>query len=231
MHYVGDELELFSIAVNWKARLRRELAPHIRGHVLEVGAGIGSTTRALRGPSATAWTCLEPDPRMCATLRSAEWGAGPSVDVLQGTVAALASESRFDTILYIDVLEHIADDRAETERVAAHVRPGGRLVVVAPAHQWLYSPFDAAVGHFRRYDRKSLRSVVPAWLIERSCRYIDSVGLLASFANRAILRGRQPNKAQLLLWDRLFVRASRVADTALAGRVGKTIVGVWEVPE
>lgn len=73
------------------------------------------------------------------------------------TLAALPRDSRFDTILYIDVLEHIADDRAELVEAARRLNPGGYLVVLSPAHQWLFTAFDAAIGHVRRYTAKSLR--------------------------------------------------------------------------
>ena len=79
-----------------------------------------------------------------------------------------------DCILYLDVLEHIADDRAEMKRAAARLAPGGRLVVLAPAHQALFSVFDRAVGHHRRYDRKSLRALTLPELELRTLRYVDA---------------------------------------------------------
>ena len=74
----------------------------------------------------------------------------PSLAV-SGTCAVLnrvraPADERFDTILYIDVLEHIDDDLGELARSATHLRPGGHLIVLAPAHQALYSPFDKAIG-------------------------------------------------------------------------------------
>jgi 2-polyprenyl-3-methyl-5-hydroxy-6-metoxy-1,4-benzoquinol methylase len=68
-----------------------------------------------------------------------------------GSTETLGPEERFDTALYIDVLEHIRDDQTEVARVGRHLTPGGHLVVLAPAHQALYTLFDAAIGHFRRY--------------------------------------------------------------------------------
>ena len=65
-------------------------------------------------------------------------------------------------------LEHIEDDREGLKLAAAHLRPGGRTIVLSPAHQWLFTPFDAAIGHFRRYNRSMLRSISPPELrIER----------------------------------------------------------------
>jgi len=124
--YVGDELELFQHATRWKAYYARGLRPFIAGDVLEVGAGLGATSRFLCTGHQRSWTCLEPDPGLHRQLES-------SLDVnplacpgraLLGTVASLPSEDRFDTILYVDVLEHIEDDRSELTGSAARLRPG-----------------------------------------------------------------------------------------------------------
>src|SRR5262249_9818557 len=129
---------------------------------------------------------------------------------------------------YIDVLEHIEDDRGEVARAAAHLVPGGRLVVLSPAHAWLYSDFDAAIGHFRRYDGKSLRALTPPSLKVKSLRYLDSAGLAASGANRFLLRQSMPGRAQIAFWDKCLVPMSRVTDALSAGRLGKSVVAVWE---
>jgi hypothetical protein len=144
-----------------------------------------------------------------------------------GTLADLAPGDCFDAIAYVDVLEHIPDDAAELARAAGHLAPGGRLAVVAPAHQWLYSPFDAAIGHHRRYTKGSLSGVVPTGLTPVTVRYLDAVGLLASAANRMLLRQRLPDRRQLALWDGLMVPLSRGLDPLLGFRVGKSVLGVW----
>ena len=70
-HYVGTELELFAHAVRWKSYLRRLITPYYGAEVLEVGAGIGGTTRVFHDEAVTHWVCLEPDPALAATLRGA----------------------------------------------------------------------------------------------------------------------------------------------------------------
>src|SRR5205814_2351299 len=153
--YVGNELDTFAHAVNWKRYFGRLLAPYVRGAVLEVGAGIGGTTRVLCTPRADRWVCLEPDPELADRLRTsaAERPFPAPVAVEVGTVATLAADRRFDCILYIDVLEHIAADRAELRAAATYLTPGGALVVLCPAHPLLYTEFDRVIGHHRRYPK------------------------------------------------------------------------------
>jgi SAM-dependent methyltransferase len=233
--YAGKELELFARAMRWKSYFASQIRPFLRGEVLEVGAGIGGTTRVLCDDPMLRWTCLEPDFRMASALmgRVRELPGAAAIDVRVGTLADLEASRRFDCILYIDVLEHIEDDAAEMARAAARLRPGGRIVVLAPAHEALYSEFDASVDHYRRYDRRTLRGVMrgamarDAGLACERLIYLDSVGLLLSLANRVFLRRAMPTMRDILFWDRVCVPVSRIVDRWIGHRVGKTVLGVW----
>jgi SAM-dependent methyltransferase len=228
--YVGDELDLFARAVNWKRYFASRLAPFIRGDVLEVGAGIGETTRYLCDGRQSSWVCLEPDGelalRLTGSLDARPLAPPPSVRV--GTVADVEPSAGFDTILYIDVLEHIEDDHREMRRASALLKPGGAVIVLSPACPRLYSEFDRALGHYRRYTKGSLAAVMPPVLRRRSVFYLDSVGFLASAANRVLLRQSLPTAGQVGVWDRLMVPASRVLDVALGRYFGRSVVAVCE---
>ncbi len=208
------------------------LRPYLRGAVLEVGAGLGATTAALCDGRQPRWVCLEPDRAMAAALaRRIEAGGLPACcRAVCGTVADLPPAERFDAVAYIDVLEHVEADAAELAAAAARLRPGGHLIVLAPAHRWLYSPFDAAIGHHRRYTRPSLARVVPAGLTPVRLAYLDSAGLLASAANRWLLRRPLPDARQIALWDGVLVPLSRVLDPLLGFRLGKSVLGIWRAP-
>ncbi len=235
--YAGQELDLFAHAQNWKQYWAAAIRPYLRGDVLEVGAGIGANTRLLLERTSVPidrWVCLEPDARLLEQLRTSLSSTPPSstrtrIELRPGTLADLNPSERFDTVLYIDVLEHIADDADEMRRASARLRHGGRCVVLSPAHQWLFSEFDAALGHHRRYSRKSLKAAAGGAASLRLERlwYLDSCGLLASTANRLMLRQSLPTLRQILFWDRFLVRYSRVLDPLLLHRAGKSVLGVW----
>ncbi|HTI82420.1 MAG TPA: class I SAM-dependent methyltransferase [Acetobacteraceae bacterium] len=228
--YVGGELALFQHARNWKAYFARQLSPYIAGRVLDVGAGIGSNIECLINPNVREWVALEPDPQLAAEItRRSRAGTIPAhCRVVTGTLDAVTAGERFDAILYIDVLEHIDSDHAEVSKAADLLAPGGHLIVLAPAHQFLYSPFDKSIGHFRRYDMKGLRALTPAACHVARLFMLDSVGFLASLANRLILRSGMPTKAQIATWDRAMVPLSRLLDPLLGYRFGKSIVVVWQ---
>lgn len=90
----------------------------------------------------------------------------------------------FVTILYIDVLEHIEDDKEELKKASCHLKPGGYLIILSPSLQILYSTFDAGIGHFRRYTKKSLKSILPSSLKIERLLHLDTIGLLVSMGNR-----------------------------------------------
>ncbi|TMA79293.1 MAG: class I SAM-dependent methyltransferase [Deltaproteobacteria bacterium] len=230
--YGGSELEVFAHATNWKRYWRDLLVPFLRGDALEVGSGIGANTGLLAPRHPGRWTSLEPDRELLdeARRRLAAAGVAHCCTFECGTVRSLEATRIFDTVLYLDVLEHIENDRLEMEHAAQHLAAGGRIVVLAPAHQALFTEFDHAVGHFRRYGKQSLAAVAPAGLRCERLFYVDSVGLCASLANRLFLRQRIPSLEQITFWDRAMVPISRAVDPLLLRSVGKSIIGVWRKP-
>jgi SAM-dependent methyltransferase len=223
--YVGTELELFAEAKNWKNYLRVLLRRYIKGDVLEVGAGIGSNTRLLCRSQYHKWICLEPDPQLFQVLESSIASNG-IVDCYarNGTLDSLNDEQLFDAILYLDVLEHIDRDREEAIKVSQHLKPDGNLIIVAPAHQWLFTPFDAAIGHYRRYNKQTLKAVLPDDIEIVRLNYLDCVGLLASLGNKLVLKQSQPTLKQIKLWDRFMVPISKRLDPAIGYSFGKSVL-------
>jgi SAM-dependent methyltransferase len=228
LSYVGTELEIFSRAVNWKRYWADRIRPYLRGAVLEVGAGTGVNTPFLKTEDCARWVCLEPDEELATKLQTRCETLGCEVRV--GTLEDVPVSSRFDTILYIDVLEHIADDRAELRRAAGLLGAEGHLVVLSPAHQWLFTRFDVAIGHYRRYTRRTLADAAPPALELVRIEYLDAVGVLLSLGNRVALRQSMPAQGQVLLWDRVAVPLSRRVDWMLRYRAGKSVLAVWRRP-
>jgi SAM-dependent methyltransferase len=230
LSYVGSELELFSKASNWKAYYRSRLKRYLVGDVLEVGAGIGATTRTLCDGSQRRWVCLEPDLEMYSELKRqiGERRLLSCCEALAGVTADLGAGDQFDAIIYIDVLEHIESDRDEVRTASAHLKAYGKLIVLAPAHQWLYTPFDKAIGHFRRYNRATLSKIISEDLECIELRYLDSVGMLASLGNHFVLKSSMPTDSQIAFWDKAMIPLSRLIDPLLGYRVGKSILGVWQ---
>ena len=229
--YVGSELELFARAQNWKSYWSSKIKPLLGNSILEVGAGVGSNLLLLR-ENHQQWTALEPDQTQSDTIAALlnEENPASSISVINGTLLDIDPEQVFDSIIYIDVLEHIENDVLEIKHAYKHLSKGGRIIVLAPAHQVLFSPFDNSVGHYRRYNKKTLSNLRPSKAVLETVFYLDSVGCIASWCNSKILKSGMPSKSQIWFWDRLMVPLSRVFDLITAYQLGKTIIAVFKKP-
>ncbi len=228
--YIGTELDIFAEAAHWKAYFGRFLRPYLGKRVLEVGAGLGATTASLCSGKEGEWWCLEPDPGLLSHIEARiRAGTLPACcRPVAGTLKDIPNAACFDTILYIDVLEHIESDRAELELAARHLLPGGHLIVLAPAYPALYSPFDGAIGHYRRYTRPALRTLTPSGTHLVVLRYLDSLGFFLSLANRFLLRQSMPSLRQILFWDRFLTPLTRLTDWLVGYTFGRSILAIWE---
>ncbi len=220
---IAFELELFERAKNWKRYWAKSIAKYVSGSAVEVGAGIGVNAAYLLNDNVKSLMLLEPDPSLFLNLSNREFPQ----NVARASKVVQEVEEMFDTVIYIDVLEHIELDREESTAAYSRMSRGAHLVILAPALPFLYSPFDRAVGHYRRYTKASLRKAIDPRLETVSEFYLDSIGLLASLANRLLLRAAAPSYKQIEVWDRLMVPVSRVIDRLLFYSVGKTVVGVY----
>jgi hypothetical protein len=228
--YAGKELSLFSKAVNWKKYLASKIRPFLGCRVVEVGAGIGATTSILCDGLQQEWICLEPDPvlRNEIDARIAAHQLPTCCHTRGGFVRDLDICQRIDSFLYIDVLEHIREDRYELQSAADRLAPGGTLIVLSPAFNFLYSRFDQAIGHHRRYDKPMLVDRTPRGCRVETIFYLDSIGMATSIINKMVLWQSLPNEKQILFWDRWLIALSRKVDPIMGYSVGRSIVCVWK---
>lgn len=228
--YLGNELELFSNVINWKNYYKRHLLKYISGKVLEVGAGLGATTEFLYNDKVKKWICLEPDVEKAGQIREQvnNCKLPQCCEVIAATIGGIDLKELFDVIIYIDVLEHIPDDKSELRFAKQHLCKQGYLIILAPAHSFLFSEFDRSIGHYRRYHKKSLQRIMPSELECIEIKYLDSMGIMASFINKVFLKNKLPTQAQLHFWDHILIPISKKLDWIFGYRLGKSVFGVWQ---
>ena len=229
--YIGNELDLFEKAINWKKYFCKKINPYLSKSILEVGAGTGSTTKELYNHSANQkWTCLEPDITLSEKIKVLinKNSKYSNCRIINGLLQDIPKKELFEAILYIDVLEHIDNDVSELNTAIQHLSHKGYLIILVPAHQFLYSQFDSAIGHCRRYNKSRLRKIIPSCLTENELLYLDSAGFLASLANKALLKQKLPTSNQIKFWDNHLIRISKKLDSILCHTLGKSILGIWQ---
>ena len=110
----------------------------------------------------------------------------------------------FDTVVLLDVLEHIERDRDFLIRLRAVMKPDGKLILKVPAGRWLHGPMDDAVGHWRRYDKGSLRETIrAAELSPLEVSYFNMAAMFGWWLNGRILRRTTPPSEQIKLFETL----------------------------
>ncbi len=188
-------------AQNYNEWLFRRARPLLGARALDFGAGLGTFTELIAKEAEVV--AVEPDADYIPRLH-ARFDANPRVSIVLGDESALDELGAFDSVVCLNVLEHIRDDGAVFRRFADRLRPGGHLLVLVPAHQALYGAVDESVGHERRYNRRLLRGrLLGAGFEPVELRYVNPVGAAGWLVSSRLLRRDQVPAGPLKLYDAL----------------------------
>jgi SAM-dependent methyltransferase len=189
---------------------------HLGQRILEVGCGCGNLTAALLDRALVVATDVSVSSVHRVAVRFAD---NPNVhacvfDITDPAVLRLR-EHNFDTVLCLNVLEHIADEQTALTHMRALLGRGGKLVLIVPAHRALYGTMDRAIGHHRRYNRRDLRwRLEAAELTVLELYYTNPLGALGWFVSGRVLRQTVPNACALRVFDKLVPALKRVENRA-----------------
>jgi SAM-dependent methyltransferase len=200
------EMAALSQADNYRAALMREFSSSFRGNVLEVGAGIGQITEdLLQKRNIAKLVSVEPHPKFYRQLRE----KFPKHAIINGTFADMDPGEDWDTIVSINVLEHIQDDERELKDyfhcLAKNI---GTLCLFVPARMEIYAEIDKDFGHFRRYTKAGLRKKLKdaGFQIVRM-RYYNIAGYFAWWLNFCLLKKRHFKPESVRFFDRFIFPA------------------------
>ena len=235
--YPGRELEAMSFAVRYHRWILEVFGPYLGSRLVEVGAGAGAFSELLLERQPSSLALIEPSAEMCRQLRE-------RVEPLRGTTQVslhnsffpvvagrIREDERPDSILYVNVLEHIDDDVGELEAVRRALVPGGRAFFFVPAFRWLYGRFDERVGHVRRYTRGELeRKCGLAGFRVIESRYFDLAGVVPWWLKYRLFKSDTLEARTVELYDRFGVPLARVVEKLIRPPLGKNIILVAEKP-
>ena len=223
LSYPGKELESMSFAVNYHKWIVDELAPFLGHNVVEVGAGTGDLTAMLLETELKHLYAFEPASNLFPLLSENMKGRFRVSTVNEYFRSDLVSNV-IDSVLYINVLEHIEDDRKELLMANRALRTGGYLLLFVPALQWLFSNADSSVGHFRRYYKKDLVNLVKdaGFTIEKA-HYFDLAGILPWYVNFVLLKNSF-SASNVTLYDKVVVPPMRVFEKLFKPPIGKNVL-------
>jgi SAM-dependent methyltransferase len=224
--YFGRDLEAMSFASNYYRWMLSLFQKYIGRNILEVGAGSGNFSEFLLESKPQQLVCLEPSENMYPLLAE-RIGHHSNAQARQTFLcdAAAGLEASQDTVFYVNVLEHVEDDALELKLALQTLRPGGHLLIFVPALPFLFGTADENFGHFRRYTKSTLQSLLahlPAKIVE--CRYFDFAGILPWWLSFVVLRQQSLSPGMVKLYDRRVVPVARFLESLVLPPFGKNLL-------
>jgi len=174
----------------YNAWLWEQVAPYAGRRILEVGAGVGNMTRYFLGREHVLVTELNPKylERLRTTFADRPNVAVRSWDLNEGVPEDL-TEHGLDTVLCLNVLEHIEHDEEALSRFFQMLSSGGRVVLIVPALKSLYGETDKAIGHYRRYDKNEIvEKLQKAGFSVETTRFSNPIGIPGWYLNSCLLK-------------------------------------------
>lgn len=234
VEYTGSDLESMDLAVNYRTWIRDVFAPYLGKYIVEVGAGTGSFSKLLLDGKPESLTLVEPSAMFEKLTKEIDPAAySTELRYFNGTFGDLVLgdglAARPDTIVYINVLEHVEDDVAELTQIRETLDDNGKICIFVPAIPFLLSDFDRMIGHFRRYSRRELISKTESAGFRVSlARGFDLPGIFPWLLKYRLMRSLSMEPSMVRLYDRVFVPPIRLAEWVIKPPIGKNLIMVAE---
>ncbi len=226
--YVGKDLEAMSFAVNYHRWILSIFEPYLGTRVVEVGAGTGSFSELLLERRLESLSLVEPSTEMYQQLCRRLDELKPALniktynDIFANVAAEIRSSAAPDSIIYVNVLEHIADDVAELRIINEALPEGGRLFLFVPALSWLHGSFDRQINHYRRYTRTELeKKCIDAGFRVLVSRYFDLLGVLPWWIKYRLLQSNKMEPGAVKFYDQRVVPFARALESSFRPPLGK----------
>jgi len=204
------------------------IRPYVGRRILEVGCGIGNLTGAFLGRDLLVSIDVEED--FVRTVREKFGEGDPGFRALTLNIEADSigdlKTCGFDTVVCLNVLEHIRDDLGALSRMRSLLAESGRLLLLVPALQALYGSLDVHLDHHRRYGRRELRAKLErsGFVVDRMF-FMHLVGAVGWWFNSRVIKARILPEGQIGLYDRL-VPLFRWAESRVRPPVGLSLVAI-----
>lgn len=232
--YLGRELEAMAGASNYYEWILGVFKPFLGQHLVEVGAGLGSFSKLiLRHHSCQTLSLVEPSDGMYEQLVTNAWRLQTitRVETYHGTfpnaAPLITSRQAPDSIIYVNVLEHIAEDGVELDAIHETLSEAGRVFLFVPALPWLYGAFDERVGHVRRYTKSELEQKLQrAGFRMVLSSYFDFPGIGPWWVKYCLLRSATMQPGGVRLYDRFVVPAARRIEALISPPIGKNVIAI-----
>lgn len=216
--YEGWELNFFDNAENFRNYQWNLIKDKIKKKILEVGPGNCVFLKRYYDISKEIFL-FEPSEKIRIEL---------ATKIKNFKEVKLINEfdnSKYDTIIYLDVIEHIQDDQNEILNAYNRLNNDGHLIINVPAFQFLYTEYDKKIGHYRRYSKTSFKKLLNKLNINNfKMNYFDSIGFCLIFFSKYFTLTNKVNfKSSVKIWN-LLIPISKFLDLFLSPFIGKSLM-------
>jgi len=230
VEYFGKDLEAMDHAENYHRWIFELIEPYLGNDLVEVGSGTGTFSRLLLRANPRSLSLIEPSEMYEKLAGNVSDIRGETKvecfqDLFRNVANSIKNEKAPDSIIYINVLEHIEDDENELEIVHRTLSSNGRLCIFVPAQQFLYSDFDRSIGHFRRYKKNELADKCKnAGFKILMTRNFDFPGILPWFVKYRLLRSMTMEQGLTHAYDSYVVPAAKWLESRIHPPIGKNLL-------
>ena len=234
-HVTKDPVGLHTLEVIAKAdRFNRwmydQFRNYLKGEILEIGSGIGNISKLVIEEGHPV-TLSDYNEEYCESLKIQFAGTKNVRDILRIDLLHpqfhdkySSFKERFDSIFLLNVIEHIEDDDLAIKNCRYLLRPGGHLILLAPAYSWLYSSFDRQLGHFRRYSLKALSNMLTKNKFSiLSGSYFNFTGIGGWLLFGKILNQKMLSRSEMSVFNKI-VPIAKAFDKLLGKKIGLSVI-------
>jgi SAM-dependent methyltransferase len=227
-----ETLEAFSQAGKFNRWLYQKIIGYVQGKTLEIGSGIGNISAfLLKDMDDVSLSDLRPE--YCRLLQNKFRNATHLKGVYELDLSLedfnyIHPElmEKFDTVIALNVIEHISDDLLAIRNAKALLRKSGKLVILVPAGQWLYNSIDHELGHNKRYSKSGLNELMEsAGLVVTDCRYFNAAAILGWWVSGSILREKSISSVKLKIYNRM-IPFFKIMDWFISPFTGISVISV-----
>lgn len=199
---------------------------YIRGDVLEVGCGVGSFTKLfVEHGGYDSLYCIDISAPAIDHIRKKDFAKGLRIECID----LMDVEGSYDLIVCMNVMEHVENDSAFFSKLLGLLKKGGVLFHLVPSHKFLYSNFDVAAGHFRRYTKEIMKSFSLPQNVELLKQfYFNPIGALGYWAVYKLMKSGNINdtESEIGLFDKYIVPFSRKV-LPLNSPIGISLISIY----
>ena len=225
--YSGTELDAVREAVNYYDWIIDSFSGAFGKRIAEAGAGIGTVSELLlKRASPTELLLIEPAANNIPALKK-RFAGEPRVQIHQGYLEEIGDSFKADTVIAVNVLEHIERDRHFLRAAHTTMVRDGSLLLLVPAVPAIYGSLDRAFDHYRRYTKSDLKTLLleTGFEIER-LHYLNSIGVLAWLVAGVVLKRKTLGRTQVRMYDRLVIPWLRRLESRVHPPLGQSLLAI-----